>query len=154
MFKIPVVGLLFFVFLSSCGPKVIFQEKTNLEDLWLHIDKIRFDYEVSDISRPYDLLLNVTHDDDFSYENLYINVTTVFPDGKNTVNPVSLQLADYNGDWLGDCDGKSCVLSIEISTKAYFEKSGKYSLQLEQYSRKDSLRGIRLLELKILESAL
>lgn len=138
--------------LSSCGPKVIFDQKESISGPWLFDDVIKFDFEVTDETMTYDLILILIHSDVFSYENLYINATTIFPDGNKTTNPVSLQLADKNGGWIGDCSGDNCSLAIEMSSAAYFKSRGKYTIILEQYSRKDSLAGISAVQLKVIES--
>jgi gliding motility-associated lipoprotein GldH len=144
-------SILFFTLLS-CGPKVIFDQKVSVSDPWLYEKNIKFDFEVTDETKKYDLILILSHSDVFSYENLYINATTVFPDGTKTTNPVSLQLADENGKWLGDCSGDNCKIPVEMSSRAYFKNKGKYSIILQQFSRKDSLDGISAIELKVAES--
>lgn len=136
----------------SCGPKVIFDQKVSIPGLWLYDNNIKFDFEVNDETKKYDLILILSHSDVFSYENLYINATTIFPDGTKTTNPVSLQLADENGEWLGDCSGNNCTISLEMSSAAYFKEVGKYSIILDQFSRNDNLDGISAIELKVVES--
>lgn len=138
--------------LSSCGPNVIFDQKESISDPWPYDDIKKFDFEITDNAKTYDLILILTHSDVFSYENIYLNATTIFPDGSKTTNPVSLQLADKNGGWIGDCTGDNCSIPIEMSSASYFKSNGKYSIILEQYSRKDSLEGISAIELKVLES--
>jgi gliding motility-associated lipoprotein GldH len=136
----------------SCGPRVIFDQKVSISGPWLYDNNIKFDFEVTDETKKYDLILILSHSDVFSYENLYINATTVFPDGTKTTNQVSLQLADENGKWLGDCSGNNCTIPLEMSSAAYFKALGKYSISLDQFSRKDSLDGISAIELKVVES--
>lgn len=138
--------------LSSCGPNVIFDQKESISDPWPYDDNKKFDFEITDNTKTYDLILILTHSDVFSYENIYLNATTIFPDGSKTTNPVSLQLADKNGGWIGDCTGDNCSIPIEMSSASYFKSNGKYSIILEQYSRKDSLEGISAIKLKVLES--
>jgi len=142
---------LLFVMLYACGPKTIFDQQKDIPNPWSYGDKISFEYEVQDTATAYDLLLGINHVTDFSFENLYMNVTTVFPDGQKITNPVSFQLADSQTDWIGDCNSNSCDIEIEMSTKAFYKKSGKYTLIFEQYSRKDSLEGINWLKVKIQE---
>ena len=111
---------------------MIFDQKESISDPWPYDDNKKFDFEITDNTKTYDLILILTHSDVFSYENIYLNATTIFPDGSKTTNPVSLP--------------------IEMSSASYFKSNGKYSIILEQYSRKDSLEGISAIELKVLES--
>jgi gliding motility-associated lipoprotein GldH len=135
----------------SCGPTVIYDQTETIEKPWDYFSPITFEYNISDTLMPYDLQLIVDHTSSFTYENLYINATTIFPDGNKTSHPVSLQLANASGDWLGDCSGDKCETAIEISSSAYFKKVGKYKLIIEQFSRNSGLEGINKFTLKIIE---
>lgn len=136
----------------SCGPKVLYDQTIQVPQPWMYKDTLNFDYEIKDISKPYDLILSVEYREDFSYENVYLQVTTIFPDTVRTTYPVSLQLADEKGYWQGDCSGNKCKLNISMSSAAYYKKEGKYSLLFEQYSRQDSLKGIEALTISIVEA--
>ena len=144
------ISLLILLF-SSCGPNTIFDQKKDIPNPWSYSDQIIFEYEVQDTVKAYNLLLAINHEIEFSYENIYLNVTTVFPDGKKITNPVSFQLADSQTDWIGDCGSKNCDIEIEMSSKAYYKKQGNYQLIFEQHSRKDSIVGINSLSVKIQE---
>ncbi len=147
-----VILVLISTFIISCGPKVIYKHKETLGQAWLYGDSLWFEYEIVDISKPYNLKLNVNHSSSFSYENLYVNVTTVFPDSNKTSSPLSLQFSDSAGNWQGNCDSSNCDLTIEMSTKAYFQSAGKYTIIFDQFSRIESLEGVNSFEM-ILEEA-
>ena len=67
------------------------------------------------------------------------------------LNPVSLQLSDPSGNWIGDCNSQSCKTNIEIFSGAHFKNAGKYGLSIEQFSRDEQLSGIQGFQLKITE---
>jgi len=146
-----IIGIVTIVILASCGPKVVFEKTEIIKNPWDYFSPVTFEYVITDTLVPYDLQLIIGHSSDFTYENLYINATTIFPDDKKTAHPVSLQLTNETGNWLGDCAGDNCKTKIEISPGAYYKKTGKYRLIIEQYSRKSSLEGINNLTLKITE---
>lgn len=141
-----------FTALCSCGPKVYFEHEEEISGPWTYDHPVRFDYTVRDTSIAYDLLLNINHSSTFSTENLYVNVTTIFPDGKQTTSPVSLELASKNGDWEGKCRGDVCQITINLTTASYYKSAGVYALIFEQYARLDSLKGIFSLELQLIHS--
>jgi gliding motility-associated lipoprotein GldH len=145
------LSVFFIVTLAACGPKVIFDEHKDISTPWKYQDAIQYNYEIVDTSLAYDLSLIVKHAIDFSYENLYIKTTTTFPDGKMVLNPVSLQLSDPSGNWIGDCNSQSCKTNIEIFSGAHFKNAGKYGLSIEQFSRDEQLSGIQGFQLKITE---
>jgi len=138
--------------MNSCGPKTIFEQKEIVPNPWKYGDKISFTYEIQDTSKAYDLVLEMSHKSIFSFENIYLDVTTIFPEGEVITNPVSFQLSSSQSEWIGDCSGENCDISIEMSSKAYYKKAGKYQLIFEQYSRKESLEGINSLVVKIQEN--
>ena len=137
--------------MMSCGPKVIFSDKQEIADKWTYASPNTFTYEIEDTLKSYDLQLIVDHNKDFKYENLYINASTVFPDGKKITNPVSLQMTNPESEWIGNCSGDQCTLSIDILSGAFYKSIGKYSLIIEQFSRSEILEGIKAIELKIIE---
>lgn len=149
--KYLIVAFVLTVSLISCGPKVIYDHKENVISPWDYDKPITFDYRIEDTIMAYDLQLVVYHSSDFTFENLYINATTIFPDGKKTTYPVSLQLAHPNGEWIGDCSGDKCKIKIEISSGAYYKLAGNYKLVIDQYARKKELNGIYAFEMKIIE---
>lgn len=138
--------------IASCNTKEVYNHTHTVKGPWVFADSLVYDYVITDTIVPYNLVLTVNHSNEYPYENLYINATTIFPDGYRTTNPVSLELADDHGQWQGQCSGQKCKAVIEIAQKAYFEKMGKYRLVLEQFSRMDSLPGIQAIQLQILQS--
>lgn len=138
--------------LLACGPKIVYDKKLVLEEKWAYDRPLTFNYEISDTTKAYNLLMTIDHDNNFSYENLYVNATTIFPDAHKLSTPFSLQLSNQNGDWIGKCSGDECQIEIEISSKAYYKLKGNYILTFEQYARKDSLEGIKAISIKIAEA--
>lgn len=138
--------------MSSCGPKTIYNKKENVPNPWPYSDKIVFNYEIIDTAQAYNLFLEMSHNIEFSFENIYLNVTTIFPDGDIITNPVSFQLSNSQSEWIGDCSGENCHINIEMSSKAYYKKPGKYQLIFEQHSRKERIEGINSLEVTIQEN--
>lgn len=142
----------YFILLSvlvACGPKVIYNESQTLDSSWPYDKYAHFNYQIQDTLRAYDLILTLHHDRDYGYENLYVMAETTFPDNTSIANPVSLQLANDQGMWLGKCDDDRCKTEIVISSQAYFKSIGDYSLKLQQYSRSDSLKGVYGIDLRI-----
>jgi len=144
--------LLSIVVFASCGPKVIYEHHIEVPQKWAYKDSLFYEFEVSDTLKPYDISLDITHEATFGYENLYIYTVTVFPEGKRSSNPVSLQLADTTGDWIGKCDDQECQTHINIAVASYFKTMGTYKIIICQHSRQDLLEGIGTIGVKISES--
>ena len=136
----------------GCGPAVIFEEERALPNgLWTYANAQRFDYEIQDTAKRYDLILELEHDADFEHQNVYVRLATILTNGKADSQIVSLQLADRFGIWEGDCNKERCTVSIPLQTNTFFPEPGKYALVAEQYGRQDSLSGIYSLGLGVIE---
>lgn len=136
--------------LAACGPSYVFEETHDIPDYgWTYKDTVQYAFEVKDTSILYDLTLRIKHSPEFGNQNIYTRIYTGFPSGKRISKILSLELADKNGIWAGDCGSKSCTLDIPIQTKVYFNQVGTYTLSLEQFMRQDSVQGIQSMSLKL-----
>ena len=135
--------------LVACGPDVIYERDVPLPGTWTYADSVSFAYDIPDTSRAYDLQLSLKHTDAFATQNLYARFVTVYPDGRRQSEPVSLELADQAGRWLGDCSGAACELRIPLQDSTRFPLPGTYGLVVHQYMRDEALDGIDGVGLRI-----
>lgn len=136
--------------LIGCGPVPIYEQSYPIdENGWTYVDSIDFAFTVDNNDLSYNILLDVQHSTAFSFSNLYINIATVFADGKRKEQPVSLQLTDATSSWLGDCDSDYCLLTIPIVEDRKFRAVGDYQLVIRQHSRKQALAGIKGISLSV-----
>jgi len=141
------------VVFSACQPRPLLNEKRTFPDKqWANADSLDFELSIEDTTQYYDLFLEVAHSPDFSNQNCYIKIFTLFPDGQRFDKLVSLELADKSGTWFGRCNKNNCKLSIPLQQGAYFNQLGDYLFTLEQYTRKDPLPGIHSMGMRILPS--
>ncbi len=137
---------------AACNNKEVYNHTYTLDDVWSYADSLVFDYNIQDTLMPYDVVLTVQHSDEYAYENLYIQASTLFPDGKLVTNPVSIELANDQGQWVGKCSWQICTAEIEMASHAYFPVQGAYRLVLKQFSRMESLEGLASIQLQIIQS--
>lgn len=145
--------LLAFLFLiSACGPKIIYEQKSEIDGgKWQKIDAISYSFDATNDQQEYDIFLDVSHDENFSYQNLYVKIKTTFPDQKSAEDIVSLELSDGKSKSHGKCNGGRCETPIQLQSKIKFQQKGKYTIVLNQYSREEVVEGIKSLSLKIIE---
>lgn len=147
MFFLCLVGL------SACGPAVLIDESHPLSETgWSYRDTMSWSFEVPDTMTIYNLLLTVEHTPDFSFQNTYVQIHTLFPAGEVVSQVVSLELQDQAGAWLGKCGDEKCTWTIPIQENAFFNQTGTHQIKLEQYMRQDSLPGILALRMRIEDS--
>lgn len=130
--------------LSACGPNYQFSESIDIPaENWTYDNVIDFDFQIVDTLQIYNLILDVTHHQDFPYQNLYTRIGTYFPSGQDLTKVLSLELANKAGSWQGKCSGKYCTVQIPIQEGAYFNATGDYKIRLEQFMRKNPIPGIK-----------
>ncbi len=138
------------LFLFGCGNDFIFEKSIDIPDAsWGYDNKLPFEFEVTDTTKAYQILLEVEHAGDFGFQNCYVQITTTFPNGEEKKQPVSLELAGQSGIWTGKCSGNACTLEIPLQGKAKFKQPGKHSITVEQFMRVNPLVGIKAISLKV-----
>ncbi len=143
------VTLLALTAFTACGPEVVYEQHRDLPGQWAYADSVVFAYDIADTSRAYDLTLEVDHRDVFATQNLYAEFTTVYPDGRRQTEPLSLELADGSGRWLGDCRGEECTLRLPLQASTHYPAAGAYAMILRQFMRRDSVPGLEGFGLRI-----
>ena len=139
----------------SCGPSYDVREKKEVKaDGWSYEDKFTFSFEVKDTNQLYDLFLSINHDVSFPRQNIYVNVYTGRKGDELNKRQLSLEIGDKLGRWLGKCSEEKCERLIPLQTKTYFDKSGEYIFELEQYTRLDPLPKINSIEFLARENGL
>lgn len=124
----------------------------NIEGDWTYQDKLESTITVSDTLMNYDLALKLNHSKEFGFQNIYLDIETVFPDGKKIAKPLSLQLATSAGIWNGKCSGDNCEIVFSLQDKFKFKDLGDHKFTIGQYSRETALIGINAVELLLFET--
>jgi len=138
------------IFIFSCGPNYILDKKVDFEnEHWIYADSIAFDFEIANSKKLYSLYLDVEHLTEYSFQNMYIKLHSVFPDGKRTSQQISVNLMDKFGRWKGDCNSDECDFRLPINVETNFEQIGKYTFIIEQFMRKNPLEGIQSIAFRI-----
>lgn len=141
--------------LVSCGENYVFEKTYEIEkEEWNYANTLDYSFEIDDTTKIYNLLLEVTHSVDYSYQNCYFKIYTKFPSGEKTDQLLSVDLADGVGRWQGECSGESCTTLFDIQKQSFFNALGTHTITLEQYMRKDPLKGIQSLAIKLEDTGL
>jgi gliding motility-associated lipoprotein GldH len=126
--------------LSSCNSDVVFSKYQKFdENEWYAKDKAVFDIDITDTLTLNNISLMVRHADAYPYSNLFLFVTTVYPDGKTLTDTMEVILADEKGKWQGSGAGDIFDFKIPIKKNVRFPLSGKYQFSFVQGMRVDPL---------------
>lgn len=136
--------------LFSCGKSYLYNEEVSiLNDEWTDTDSLNFQFNIPDTTKIYNILLDVQHSPEYAFQNMYVEIYTAFPSGERIKEMVSLELANRAGAWYGDCNSRVCELEIPIQEGAFFNKMGDYEITIKQFMRKNPLKGVQGMGLKI-----
>lgn len=142
--------LMLLLLFSSCGEKPYFSNSVEFEaGIWSYGNLFENDFIVMDTSSTYDLVLDVIHDRNYPFQNLYMNISTYFPADTNATDLLSIDMADKFGQWYGNCRGEKCNLRVFLQQNVSFRDPGDYRVVFEQYTRRENLSGIYELNFRI-----
>ncbi len=137
--------------LASCGPNYLYESKQDIpNDQWLYRDSLRFAFEVKDTSKRYNFYLDLDYDDQFASQNIYLRLSTQYPNGRQLTKVRSFDLFDAGGTPLGKSSGSSHRLRTALQENAFFNQLGQHTVTVAQFMRRDSLPGLRAVGLAVM----
>lgn len=139
--------------LISCGESYIYKETAKFEEYaWAYQDTLTFAATITDTTKLYSLYLDIDHTTDYLYQNIYMNIYTLLPNGTEQKARVNVNFAEPDGKWTGKCRGKNCTIPVVIQEKAYFSPAGTYTFIIEQFTRNETIQDIKGITFKIKDS--
>ena len=145
--------ILFFciiTFLAACDSNRVYEENKEIpEGNWSANNKVAFDFEIPDTTIVHNVYINVRNTSQYPKSNLYLFITSTYPDGKTSKDTVNCYLQDPNGKWLGNGIGDLWDNRLLFKPSVKFPKAGKYRIEYEQAMRLDPLPGITDVGLRV-----
>lgn len=108
-----------------------------------------FDVEITDTVSPYNLYINVRHNPDYPYQNLWLFLSESTPDSVLSKDTIEFYLANQRGEWLGTGASDLKEMPVLYKQNYFFEKSGIYQFGIVHGMRTDSLAGIVNIGLRV-----
>lgn len=140
-------------FLISCGNDVLIDDNLAYEHAyWPVNEKYVLSFDQPDTVSTYNFFITLRNTEDYPYRNIYVFLTTVFPDGKSTLDTINCPLADYRGKWLGKGFGGVYDNRIIYMHNTRFTQAGSYKIKMEQAMRNKKLPGIKSVGIRIEKS--
>ena len=136
-FLILIIGLAF-----SCDKERVFEDTSSFKNGYWLADSIKsFDFVIDNPNDEYNLYLSIRNGREYPHSNMYINYTI----RDSTTAILDEELRNFQlfhqktGYPLGNGSGSVYEHVFEILIGYHFPDSGRYTLNLEQYMRYDSL---------------
>lgn len=136
--------------LNGCEQTRVFDKNIPVaKSGWSYDEQKRFEVNINDTLTPYNLYINVRHTDEYPYNNIWLKMTTVFPDSSIKENNLNVELSSPTGEWTGICVDGICFNSVMMQSNFAFRQKGKYTFILEQDMRLNPLPEILDIGLKV-----
>ncbi|MDX1477296.1 MAG: gliding motility lipoprotein GldH [Saprospiraceae bacterium] len=149
---VPALVLTLLILAGCQSDRVIYDQREEVSDIaWEYGEQLSFRFDVQDTSQTYRLELDITHADDFRWENLYMQIATSYPGDSARTDVVSFELAAPDGSWYGTCRRGRCTVRIPLQQTVRFQSPGRHQIAFEQYMREEQLFGIEALQLRLVE---
>lgn len=134
------------ILLFSCDKKRVFDEYKSVGSSWNKDSIVTFNLPELDSTKHYNLFLNVRDNNDYPFNNLFVIVSLVQPNGVTKVDTLEYQMADEEGYLLGE--GFSDVKTSKLVYKEKIKfKPGKHTIRIKQAVRQTGkVDGIEKLE--------
>ena len=130
--------------LTACGSEVLFAGSKPLDAAigWASDDVAKFDWQVSDTLQRLDFFIDLRHNQDYPFTNLYLFVDYTFPNGLARRDTISCELADDRGRWFGSGIGNLIEHRIGFRQNTGFPLKGDYTVKIAHGMRVDPLPGM------------
>jgi gliding motility-associated lipoprotein GldH len=120
---------------------------------WKITEPIQFEFQITDSSKKYNLLVNIRNSLDYPYARIFVNYDLLKQQDSTSLS--KKMLAEYLFDQkTGKPFGTSGIGDIydhqfSILKNYSFEKAGAYKIKLNQFMRIDTIPGILAVGLRV-----
>lgn len=134
-------ALIFIAFMAACDSNRVYEQNYDFEGETWHKDSVlEFEVEIIDTLGVYNIYFNNRITGQYPYSNLFLFITTEFPDSNNRVrDTLECFLAEPDGEWLGKGFGNIWTNKIPYRKNIRFPMKGTYLFKIEQAMRTDEL---------------
>lgn len=124
------------LWLFSCDTSRVYDKNLQIAEKGWHYDEpLTFTVSIQDTTESYNLFINVRHTDMYAYNNLLMQLRTIFPDSTQQNDNLNVVLSENSGKWTGSCVDNVCYNSVLIRPAFTFPQSGTYTFILTQDMR-------------------
>lgn len=136
--------LVVIVLLSACGSNDIYNNYVEVDAAgWSNDSVAYYRFEIPDSTVRYNAYVNVRHEGDYPYKNLWLLLERLSPDSVLTRDTLECILVDRKGQWLGDGSGSILHFAYPYRLDTIFERTGTYQLNIRHGMSDSLLTGIR-----------
>ncbi|UKT63414.1 gliding motility lipoprotein GldH [Pedobacter mucosus] len=129
--------LILFLF-AGCDSRLVDSNREITDRKWTYRNHITVSFEVKDNTKKYNVYFKLRHTADYKYSNIFI--LAHFKGGyKENTKRYQYKLAKNDGEWLGSGSGNVFNYVLPLLSNYYFDKNGKFTIDIEQNMRDNPL---------------
>jgi gliding motility-associated lipoprotein GldH len=136
-------------FISSCNTVDLYEKSVSIPGhSWKSNYKPSFTFTIKDTTSSYELFLVLRHNDKYSFNNIWLNISVKVPGADSAVTfKADKELGTNEKGWLAEGMDDIYEHRIELSEKLVdnnisLRKKGDYTFTLEQIMRQDPLNNV------------
>ena len=133
-------------FFASCNTIDLYERTVPIpRHEWSSGFKPQFKFTIKDTTSPYQVYIILRHNDQYNYNNIWVNLYTQAPGDSVQKVQYELPLASKEKGWLGSAMDDLYEHRIALTPqnqKLFFRKPGEYIFTLEQIMREDPLQHV------------
>jgi len=144
------ISLLIIMAITACDPGRIYDESIAIDNAsWDRDSVLHYEVAIDDSLQLSNFFISIRNNTDYPYSNIYLFLTTEFPNGHATTDTIECILADKDGQWLGTGSGRLKDNLIMLQQALRFPLNGVYHFYIEQGMRDIKLKGIEDIGLRV-----
>lgn len=131
------------LFFTACDTSRVYEVNHKIpESLWSSTNTLQYQVQITDTLLPHNVYINVRNAGMYPFSNLFMFLTTRFPQGQIDRDTLEIILATPEGKWMGDGLGDIWDNRVLLKSGVRFPQAGEYVFELTQAMRMDPLPGI------------
>ena len=133
-----IIGLVFFLF--SCNNKIAISDSDEIDNnIWAIDTIVKSEVNIEDISKFYNVFINVNVKEDFLTNNLWLFINTKSPIGNVQSDTLLFYITNEKGKWFGNKSGSVISNKFLYKSNIKFPKAGEYTFLISHGMREKDL---------------
>lgn len=129
--------LLVCLILWSCDPNHVFDEYKTVSNQWNKDSIVSFKVNPPDTINNYNVFINLRNNNNYKYSNLFLIVSTNFPNGKVIKDTLEYRMTKPSGEFLGTGFTDVKENKLWYKENVVFNESGEYQFTIQHAMREN-----------------
>jgi len=142
LIKFSIIFLAAFSLLQSCNTIDVYEQTIALpKHEWKSNLRLNFSPQIKDSVAYYNIYFVLRHSESYHFNNIWINLTSTFPNDSARTQRLNIQLATGNG-WLGTSMDDIIEQRLLLNKQPMRLRAGTYKFSITQVMREDPLENV------------